>query len=133
MVFEDAGLDDGIHGTRFFAETTEYALAQIDIVTGGAARTIGTLFGFNGNGDGRTYRLAEFSGNTPFLPIGIAAQRMQAAETRRLRGLLLGILHRDLAPEQMFARKVQTFNQLPEEQTLQVIFNVRYHSLTPWD
>ena len=44
---------------------------------------------------------------------------MQAAETARLRGLLLRVLHRELAPEQIAPGNAQTLAQLAERQTFE--------------
>ena len=37
VVFEDVGLDDGVHRAALFAEAAEDALGQVDVVARGAA------------------------------------------------------------------------------------------------
>ena len=51
----------------------------------------------DGDGQRRAHRLAQLAGDAALLAVRIAAQRMQAAEARRLRRLLLGIVDGDLA------------------------------------
>lgn len=46
-------LNNGVDGAGFLAETAVDALGHVDIVTGGSARAVGTLFGLNGDGLGR--------------------------------------------------------------------------------
>src|SRR5690349_15818280 len=47
VIFEQARLDDRIDRARFSAESAENALGKVDIVTRGAPRAVGTLFGFD--------------------------------------------------------------------------------------
>src|SRR5512142_1606391 len=51
VVFEDPGLDDRVDGTAFLAEAAEDALGQVDVVARGAARAVGALLGFDGDGE----------------------------------------------------------------------------------
>ena len=47
----------------------------------------------------RAHRLAQLAGDAALLAVRVAAQRVQAAKARALRGLLLGIVHGDLGAE----------------------------------
>src|SRR3546814_15153451 len=83
-------LHDRIDRARLFAKTAVNALEQIDVVTRGAATAVRALFGIDGDRQRRANRLAQFAGDATLFAIGIAAQRMQAAETYRLRVLQIG-------------------------------------------
>src|SRR5450759_2332966 len=109
VVLEDARLDDRIDRAGFFAEAAEDALVQVDVVARGPARAIGPLLRLDGDRQRRAYRLAQLAGNAALLAVGVAAQRVQAAKARRLRRMLLRILHRNLAREQMPSGNRHTF------------------------
>jgi hypothetical protein len=55
VIFENSCFNDRIHRTGFFTESAEDTLGQINIITGGAPCSFITLFGFNGDGYGRTH------------------------------------------------------------------------------
>ena len=82
MVLEDPRLDDRIDRAGFFAEAAEDALGEVDVVAGGAPRTVVALVRLDGDRHRRADRLAQLAGNAALLAVGIAAQRVQAAEAR---------------------------------------------------
>ncbi|MNT68016.1 hypothetical protein D3C72_2062110 [compost metagenome] len=112
MVFQDLRLDDRIDRAGLFAETAEDALGQVNIVTRGAARAVVTLFRFDRDGHRRANRFAQFAGDATFLAVRVAAQRVQATETRRDRCLLFRELHRDLARKHVLACQRHALDQL---------------------
>src|SRR6185503_11955928 len=59
------------------------------------------LLGFDVDRERRADRLAQLAGDAALFAVRVAAQRVQAAKARALRGLLLREQHRDLAREQM--------------------------------
>src|SRR6185437_16198071 len=85
--------DDGIDRSGFLAEAAIDALRHIDVVARRAPAAILARLGLDGDGERRAYRLAEFAGDASFLAIGIAPERVLAAETRRDRPLLVGVVH----------------------------------------
>ena len=109
-------LNNGVDGAGFLAETAVDALGHVDIVTGGSARAIGTLFGFNGDGLGRadlgtvsgrcfwwcvfaskTYGFAELAGNAALFSRGVSSEGVFATESGRdgtLYRWLIGMLER---------------------------------------
>ena len=87
---------------------------QVDVVARGAAGAVGPHVGFDSDGSGGTDSLAELAGDAPLLAVGIPAQRMQPAEARRLRGLLLGILDRDLPDEEIDEGQAEALDELPQ-------------------
>src|SRR3546814_14397286 len=100
VVFVDRGLHDRVDRAALLAETTEDALEQVDVVTGGAALTVALARRrVDGERHCRATPLAQLAGDATFLAIRITAQRMQAAEAVRIRALLHRITQRDLRPE----------------------------------
>src|SRR5579863_4427617 len=91
VVLVDAGEHDGIHGARLFAETAVNTLEKIDVVTGRAPRAIRSDIRIDSDAYRRTHRLAQLAGDAAFLAVGVAAQRVQAAEARRLRRLFFRV------------------------------------------
>src|SRR3546814_14036723 len=63
VVFGNMRFDDGVDRTAFFAEATENAFGQIDVVARGAAGAVVALFGLDADGQRRANRLAQFAGN----------------------------------------------------------------------
>jgi len=57
------------------------ALRHVDVVTGRAAGSVKTFFGFDGDGLGGTDRFAEFACDAAFFTRGVAAQRVFAPES----------------------------------------------------
>src|SRR6185503_8768299 len=101
------GLHHGVHRTGFLAEPAGDALEEVDVIARRAARAVGAHVGFDGDCERRADCLAELAGYAALLAVRIAAQRMQPAETRRLRRLLLGVLQGDLGPEEVPQRDGQ--------------------------
>src|SRR5487761_246210 len=97
VVLVDAGEHDGIDRAGLLAEAAVDALEEIDIIAGGAPRAVLGYVGVDRDAHGRADRLAELAGDATLLAVGIAAQRVQAAESRRLRGLLFRVVERVLA------------------------------------
>src|SRR5579863_4436956 len=89
VVLVDAREHYGIHRAGFLAEATVDALDEVDVVARGAARAIGSHVRVDGDAYRRAHRLAQLAGDAALLAIRVAPQGMQAAEARRLRGLLL--------------------------------------------
>ena len=116
MILEDVGLDDGVDRTGLLAQPTEDALGQIDVVAGGATLSVRTHRRLDGDGHGRADRLAELAGDAALFAVGIPAQCVQPPETRRQRRLLLGILDRDLAGEQVAPRQFHALEQLKQQE-----------------
>src|SRR3546814_12240108 len=94
-------LHNRIDRARLFAKTAVNALEQIDVVTRGAATAVRALFGIDGDRQRRSNRLAQFAGDATLFAIGIAAQRLQAAETYRLRVLIERVVDRLLGRERV--------------------------------
>ena len=65
------------------------AFDHVDVVAGGAAAAVLARLGLDGDRLRRADRLAQFARDAALLAIGIAAQRMLAAEARALRRLLV--------------------------------------------
>src|SRR5574340_879367 len=82
VVLENARFDDGIDRAGFLAEPAEDALGEVDVIARGAASAIDALFRFDGDGERGADRFAQLAGDAAFLAVWIAAQRVQAAETR---------------------------------------------------
>lgn len=102
-------LHDGVDGARLLAEAAVDALGHVNVVAGGAARAVGTLFGFDGDGLGRAnlfdsqtlsvglfpahcastmagggrepYGFAELAGNASLFARGVSSQRVLATES----------------------------------------------------
>ena len=82
-VFEIRAFDDGIDRAGFLAEAAIDAFHHVDVIAGGAAgAVIAARARFDGDGLGRANGLAQLAGDAAFLAIGIAAERMFAAEAR---------------------------------------------------
>src|SRR5688572_24013255 len=92
----DAGLDDRVHRAGLFAETAVDALEQVDVVASRAARAVGGDVGLDRDRERRAHRLAQLAGDAAFLAVRITTLCVQATVARRLRGLLLRILHGDV-------------------------------------
>src|SRR6266852_8800687 len=119
VVFEDARLDDRIHGAGLLAQPAEDAFGEIDIVTRGAARAVGALLGLDRDRKRGADGLAQLAGNAALLAVRVAAQGVQPAETRAHRRLLLGELHRDLAPEEVAPGERHALRQLHQQEGLE--------------
>src|SRR5262249_52467785 len=109
-------LHDGVHRTGLLAQAAIDALHHVDVVAGGAAgAVIAARPGLDGDGLGRADRLAQLAGDTAFLPVGIAAQRMLAAEAGRDRVLLERIVDGGLGLEEIAHGQAESLHELLEE------------------
>src|SRR5487761_173143 len=88
VVLVDAGEHDGVHRTGLLTEAAVDALEEVDVVARGAAGAVLRNVGVDRDADGRADRFAQLAGDTALLAVAVAAQGVQPAETRRLRGLL---------------------------------------------
>jgi hypothetical protein len=76
VVFMDPRFDNRIDRTGFLAKTAINALEKINVITRGSARAIFTHVRFNRYRKGWADRLAQFTGDTPFLAVRITPERM---------------------------------------------------------
>src|SRR6476661_5527655 len=82
--FEVRPLDDGIDRAGFLAQAAIDALHHVDVVAHGAAgAVVAARTGLDGDGLRRANRLAQLAGDAALFAVGIAAQRVFAAEARR--------------------------------------------------
>src|SRR5690606_38854222 len=116
VVLVDVGLDDRVHRARFLAVPAVDALEQVDVVARGAAGAILALLGVDGDRQRRADRLAQLAGDAALLAVGIAAQRVQAAEAGRLRRLLHRVHQRVLRTEQVPQRQAHAAKHLQQQQ-----------------
>ncbi len=103
MVFVQISEHDGIDGACLLTIAAVNTLKEIDVVASGATGAVIAFFGLYGDGQRRAHGFAQLAGDTPFLAIGIAAQRMQSAKTGRFRGLLIRVLNRKFLAEEVAA------------------------------
>src|SRR5262249_54227912 len=96
-----------------------------------APRAVGALLGFDGDGERRADRLAQLAGDAALLAVRIAPQRMQPAETRAQRRLLLRILDGDLALEQVVTRDPQPVRGLHEQEGVEEVPDALDHLRSP--
>src|SRR5580698_6327762 len=100
--FEIRSLDDGVDRTGLLAQPAIDAFHHVDVVTHGAAgAVVAARAGLDGDGLRRADRLAQLTGDAALLAIGVAAQRVLAAEARRDRPLLERIIQRRLRLEEI--------------------------------
>src|SRR5207248_674931 len=97
-------LDDRIDRAGLLAVAAIDALGHVDVVARGAAAAVLARLGLDGDRQSRAHRLAELAGDAAFLAVGIAAQRMLAAEARAERAALVGIVDRRLGLEHVLER-----------------------------
>ena len=83
--------NNGIDWAALLAVTAVDTLGHINIVSGGSAASVFTLFGFDGNSLGRADSFAELAGNTTLFTSRIAAQGVLSTETGGNRALFEGI------------------------------------------
>src|SRR5207253_6502564 len=112
----DVGLDDGIDRAALLAEAAVDAFHEVDVVARRAPRAVVALVALDRDRERRAHRLAELAGDAALFPIGIAPQRVQAAEARALRRLLLGIHHGDLAGEEVASREGEALEELGQHE-----------------
>ena len=98
--FEIRPLDDSVDRAGFLAEATINALHHVDVITHRAAGTVvAARPGLDGDGLGRTDRLAELACDAALFAVRIAAQRMLATEARADRPLFERVIDRRLLLE----------------------------------
>ena len=79
------------------------------------------------DGERRADRLAQLAADAALLAVRVAAQRVQAAEARAERRLLLRELHRDLAREQVPPGQRQSLDELEQQEGLEEVRSVARH------
>jgi hypothetical protein len=90
--------DDGVDRAGLLAEAAIDALHHVDVVAHRAAgAVVAARAGLDGDGLRRADRLAQLAGDAALLAVGIAAQRMLAAEARRAVALLEGVVDRRIS------------------------------------
>src|SRR5512145_719337 len=123
VVLEDARLDDRVDRARLLAEAAENAFRKIDVVARGAARAVGPLLRLDVDRERGAHRLAQLARDAALLAVRVAAQRVQSAEARANRRLLLRELHRDLAREHVLAREHHSAEELEQQERAQEVEN----------
>src|SRR5262249_13512729 len=94
--------DDGVHRAGLLAQPAIDALDHVDVVARRAPRAVvPPRPGLDGDGLRGTDRLAQLAGDAAFLAVGIAAQRMLAAEAWRDRVLFERIVDRRFRLEEI--------------------------------
>ena len=121
VVLVEVRFHDRVHRAGFLAEPAEDALEQVDVVARGAAGAVGALFRIDGDRQRGAHGLAQLARDAALLAVRIAAQRVQAAEARRLRRLF----HRvhtacNLGRNRYLPGQEHALGQLDEQQTLEV-------------
>ncbi len=96
-VFKVRTLDNCIHRARLLAKATEDALGHVDVVFGGAARTVRAGLRLNHDSEGGAGGLAEFAGNAALLTSGVSAEGMFSSEVDTEGSLLPGVVDNMLA------------------------------------
>src|SRR5262245_19706101 len=85
---EVGAFDDGVDRAGFLAQPAIDAFDHVDVVARGPPRAVvAARAGLDGDGLGGTDRLAQLAGDAALLAVGIAPQRMLAAEAWGLRAL----------------------------------------------
>src|SRR3546814_5983047 len=74
------------------AEAAVDALRHVDVVARGAPAAVAARLSLDDDALRRADRLAELAGNAPLLAVGIAAQRVLAAEARAEQPLIAGVV-----------------------------------------
>src|SRR5215831_2491396 len=75
-------LDDGIDRAGLLAQAAVDALGHVDVVARGAPAAVIARLGLNGDRLRRAHRFAQLARDAALLAVGIAAQRVLAAEAR---------------------------------------------------
>src|SRR5436190_11637206 len=130
VVLDDPRLDDRVDRAGFLAEAAENALDEVDVVARRAPRSILALLRLDVDGKGRADRLAQLARNAALLAVRVAAQRMQPAEARAHRRLLLRELHRDLAREQVLAGQGHAAEQFQQQERAEEFDHAVHRGLT---
>src|SRR6185437_6292105 len=79
--FEVRPLDDRVDRARLLAIAAIDAFGHVDVVARRAAAAVVAGLGLDRDRERRADRLAQLAGDAALLPVGIAAQRVLAAET----------------------------------------------------
>src|SRR5690606_8993746 len=111
-------IDDGVHRAGFLAQTAVDAFDHVDVVARRAAAAVGTRFGLDGDGLGRADGLAQLAGDAAFFTVRVAAQRVFATETRRLRVPLERIVHRRLRLHHVLHRQADGAEHVGQHRAL---------------
>src|SRR6202012_1347058 len=107
---EVRALDDGIDRAGLLAHAAIDAFDHVDVVAGGAPRAA-----VDGDRLRGADRLAQLAGDAALLAVGIAAQRVLAAEARRQHALLVRIVERGLRLQKVAHREDDRLDEFPEE------------------
>src|SRR5664279_3044999 len=113
--FEIRSFHDGIDRTRLLAHPAIDALHHVDVVTRRAAAAVCARLCFDRDGLCRADRLAKLAGYAALFAVGIAAQRVLAAEARAERSLFKRIVDRRLGFEEVTGRKDERLDEFPKE------------------
>src|SRR3546814_2152636 len=108
---------DGIHRAGLLAEAAVDALRHVDVVARGAPAAVAARLSLDDDALRRADRLAELAGNAPLLAVGIAAQRVLAAEARAERPLLVGVVQRHLGLEEVAQSQRHALYELDRKST----------------
>src|SRR5581483_3805128 len=114
--FEVRPLDNRIDGAGLLAQPAVDALRHVDVVTRRASAAVGARLRLDGDRLRRADRLAQLAGDAALLAVGIAAQRMLAAEAGAEGALLIGIVDGNPRPEEIGEREPEPRQQLGQEQ-----------------
>ena len=118
------GLDDRVDRAALFAEAAEDALEQVDVVARGATLAVARArCRVDGDRQRRAHRLAQLAGDAALFAVGVATQRMQAAEAVRLGDVLHRVAHRVLGLEHVAHGQAHALEQLDEQQALEIVGN----------
>src|SRR5262249_4024772 len=108
---------DGVHGTGLLAQAAIDAFHHVGVVAGGPPRAVvAARSRLDGDGLGRADRLAQLARYTALLAVGIAAQRVLAAEARRERAFFEGIVKGRLRLEEITHRQRDGADEFPQKQ-----------------
>src|SRR5215467_5256259 len=114
---EIRALHNGIDRAGLLAQAAIDAFDHVDVVAGGPARAIvAARTGLDGDCLRGADRLAQLAGDAALLAIGIAAQRMLAAEARRDRPLLERIVECRLGLEEVAHGEEERRDELLQDQ-----------------
>src|SRR5690606_34560661 len=111
-------LDDGVHRAGLLAQTAVDAFDHDDVVARRAAAAVSARFGLDGDGLGGADGLAQLAGDAAFFAVRIAAQRVFATETRRLRVALERIVHRGLRLGHVLQRQADSAEHVGQHRAL---------------
>src|SRR5215467_11496207 len=113
---EIRALHDGVDRAGLLAQPAIDAFHHVDVVAGGAARAVvAARARLDGDGLRRADRLAQLAGDAALLAVRVAPERMLAAETRRDRPLLEGIVERRLGFEEVAHGERERHHELLEK------------------